>query len=168
MADSPTCRAVDVAAAAEETRPDAKGTHTITIECEKPFLPQIVKCIFTPIASGGDCLEARLRIFPSYFLAPVKPGGLPLEKCVHRKEVPAKLKVPAPVSLKQLTRLLRAKVVADKPTKTVKFYAKTSYGEFALVEFVCDGKAPTISVRSTLAELSDSLGHEIDMSLKPV
>jgi AP-3 complex subunit delta-1 len=166
MIDSGVCRAVEVTASAEEIRPDAKGCHTITIECEKPFLPEIVKFIFTPISSGGDCLEARLRIFPSYFLAPIKPDTLPLEKCVHQKDVQVKLKAAPPVCLKQLVKLLKAKVVADKATKTVKFYSKTSYGEFAFVEFLCEGKVAHVTVRSTLAELSDSLGHEIDMNLK--
>jgi hypothetical protein len=166
MTDSAVCRAVDVPAFTKEVPPEAKGIHRITIDCEKPALPQVVRFIITPVASGGDSLSGRLRIFPSYFLAPAKPDSFPLEKCVHEREIVVKLKATAPVCLKRLTGLLRSKVVPDKATKTVKFYAKTSYGEFVFVSFACDAKVASVSVRSTLAELTDSLATEIDMSLK--
>jgi hypothetical protein len=166
MIDSTTARAVDVEAFARDIRPEEKGTHTITIECTKVFVPQIVKFIFTPVSSGGESLNARLRIFASYFLGPVKQDGFPLEKCEHVKDIAMKLKSPPPVCLKQLTKLLKAKIIADKATKSVRLYGKTSYGEFALVVFTCEGKIAKISVKSSVAELGNSLSNEIEMSLK--
>lgn len=46
--------------------------HSITVSVEDTLIPQLIKFYVLPVS--GEALEARLRIFPSFFLTPVDPA----------------------------------------------------------------------------------------------
>jgi hypothetical protein len=68
--------------------------------------------------------------------------------------------------LKIITKILRAKMVPDKTTKTVKLYSKSGYGAFVSGEFKAEHGVVNIVLRSTIAELTDALMSEIEVNLK--
>jgi hypothetical protein len=166
LADAQTYKAIDVASISDEIAPNSSDTHTIIIELVKPPKPLILRAIFTPVSCGGESLEARIRLFPSYFLKPAKPDAFPADDCVHEHSVQTKLKVTPPECIKALVKVLRSKMLRDTASKTVKMYAMASYGAFVLTNFACDGTSATITLKSTVAELTDSLAREIDLALK--
>jgi AP-3 complex subunit delta-1 len=161
-----TYKAIDVASISGEIAPNASHTHTIVIEVVKPPKPLMIRAIFTPVSCGGECLESRIRIFPSYFLKAAKPDAFPVDDCVHGHSVQTKLKVTPLECIKAIVKVLRSKMVRDTASKTVNLYATASYGASVLTNFACDGTSATITLKSSVAELTDSLVREIDMTLK--
>jgi AP-3 complex subunit delta-1 len=166
LADAQTYKAIDVASISGEIAPNTSHTHRIIIELVNPPKPLMIRAIFTPVSCGGECLESRIRIFPSYFLKPAKPDALPVNDCVHGHSVQTKLRVTPLECIKAIMKVLRSKMVRDTASKTVNLYATASYGASVLTNFACDGTSATITLKSTVAELTDSLVREIDMTLK--
>jgi hypothetical protein len=166
LVQSAAVKPVEIPRISETIAPQSKTECKLVLAIQNPSKPAMARVVFTPVSCGGEPLDLKIKVFPSYFLQPAKAGAVDAGECAHEGAASGEIQGTPQDCLKRIVKVLRCKMVTDKATKMVKLYAKASYGAAVAGAFSVDGGRATVTIASTVAELTDSLVSEIEMNLK--
>ena len=163
--DTATCTSVDVSPYRDGLKPRERAEHELTFSFARPVVPQLVRLIISPMSCGAEAFEGKVKVFPSYFLAPAQPDSFDFQQCENESQITAHINISPQVCVKCIVKLLRCKVMPDRTTKVISMYSATSYGEHVVATFTHSSGQVVITIKSTDATLSESLMKEVEMRL---
>lgn len=166
LSDTAEIRTVDVSGIFSPIEGRSILEHDITVECAKPEEPHLTKLVLSPISCGGDSLEVKLRIFPTYFLKPADPTSFNADECTHETSLTAKLTGSPQACVRKLTRVLHSKLVANKETKIITMYSDSPYGAHLLVTFAKTHEDVNVTIATTHEALTSNIAREIEHAIK--
>lgn len=145
--------------------------HSITLEIENCNVPQAVKMLVVPNGGDVDSIEARLRIFPSYFLVPADIDSLDfaLKKCTDGKQTTIIFDKKQKDVIQDIANVMRGSVIPDgsEDENVYVLCAKSMGTNYAVCYVNClSENAAEVDVKSWDAEYSASVIKEIELKFK--
>ena len=146
--------------------------HSLVIEISDPFVPQIAKLLIVPNGGDVDSLEARLRIFPSFFLTPGDVDALEFaeKKATESENLTLPTAKPPRTVLQDVANITRGMVVTNSTDdlQASTLCSKLSSGCYLVCKLshVSDGFV-NVELKCSEARILAPLLKEIELKLKP-
>ena len=156
---------------------NCSSTHTISITFDEINSPQIIKLIIVPFS--GESLEAKMKIYPSYFLIPVDSGLLQVaeKKATLTKSISFKTDVKPRQVLQSIANIIQGTVInpqikdddqnstSSENNKSRLLISKASTNDYILTKIEYKDDGAILEVGSPNEKLTSSLLKECEIKL---